>query len=33
MDKQLGNGEDVQDCHYKNVAKMTTADAKRFWEC
>ena len=33
MDKQFGNGEDVRDRHYKNVAKMTIADAKRFWEC
>ena len=33
MDKQFGNGEDVRDRHYKNVAKMTIADAERFWEC
>ena len=32
MDKQFGNGEDVRDRHYKNVAKITIADAKRFWE-
>jgi len=31
MDKQFGNGEDVRDRHYKNVAKMTIADAQRFW--
>jgi len=33
MDKQFGNGEDVRDRHYKNVAKMTIADAKKYWAC
>jgi hypothetical protein len=30
MDKQFGNGEDVRDRCYKNVAKMTITDAKHF---
>ena len=31
MDYQFGNTEDVRSRHYKNVAKMTIAEARKFW--